>query len=230
MTAYRSELPHDGVHGVSFGTPAALPHPASSAPLLPIAAAAAHFLLVLGLLSPLWLTGLYAWQRAAARRHGSLRGWQDATPPAHRGLLLPLKALAWAAARHVDSRLPPQLSQAHGHALVASEEEEAEAEVTGAGTTGLSLERELQPARETEPWYAEMLAASYARATEATASDINAGAGRRRTAREPQVLAPADLEQSPMETQLALAGVAAVEAAEGYRAASVAAAAERSAA
>jgi len=242
MAAYRSELPHDGVHGVSFGNAAPSPLPAPSAPLLaPLLASVAHFLLVLVLLSPLWLTALYAWQRAAARRHGSLREWQDATPPAHRGLLLPLKALVWAAARHVDSRLPPRLSQARGHALVPSEEDVVDVEATGTDAACTD------PAAAS--WHAGMLAAlapTYARATEAavtppastgtsaaqlaaacltppdTAATANAGAGRRRTAREPQVLAAADLEQSPMGTQLALDGVAAIEAAEEDRAAAAA--------
>ena len=242
MAAYRSELPHDGVHGVSFGNAAPSPHPAPSTPLLaPLLASVAHFLLVLVLLSPLLLTALYAWQRAAARMHGSLREWQAATPPAHRGLLLPLKALVWAAARHVDSRLPPRLSQARGHALVPSEEDAADVEAVGTDAAGTD------PAAAS--WHAGMLAAlapTYARATEAavappastgssaaqpaaacltppdTAATANAGAGRRRMAREPQVLAAADLEQSPMGTQLALDGVAAIEAAEEDRAAAAA--------
>ena len=245
MAAYRSELPHDGVHGVSFGNAAPSPHPAPSAPLLaPLLASAAHLVLVLALLSPLWLTALYAWQRAAARSYGSLRGWQDATPPAYRGLLLPLKALVWSAARHVDSRLPPRLSQARGHALVPSEEEAADVEAAGTDAAGTD------PAAAS--WHAGMLAAlapTYARATEAVvtppastgtaaaqptaaclpppaaAATANAGAGRRRMAREPQT-AGADLEQSPMGTQLALDGVAAIEAAEEDRAAAAATAAD----
>lgn len=235
MAAYRSELPHDGVHGVSFGNAAPSPQAATSAPLLaPLLASVAHFLLVLVLLSPLWLTALYAWQRAAARTHGSLRRWQDASPPAHRRLLLPLKALVWAASRHVDSRLPPRLSQARGHALVPSEEDAADVEAGSTAAAGTD------PAAAS--WHAGMLAAlapTFARAAEAapmppvrtgacadqpaaaslppapdTAPAASAGAGRRRIAREPQVLAAADLEQSPMGTQLALEGVAAIEAAE----------------
>ena len=247
MAAYRSELPHDGVHGVSFGNTAPSPQAAPSAPLLaPLLASVAHFLLVLVLLSPLWLTALYAWQRAAARTHGSLRRWQDATPPAHRRLLLPLKAFVWAAARHVDSRLPPRLSQARGHALVPSEEDAADVEAGSTAAAGTD------PAAAS--WHAGMLAAlapalapTFARAAEAapmppvstdactdqpaatslpppadTAPAASAGAGRRRVAREPQVLAAADLEQSPMGTQLALEGVAAIEVAAEDRAAAAA--------
>ena len=243
MAAYRSELPHDGVHGVSFGNAAPSPQAAPSAPLLaPLLANVAHFLLVLVLLAPLWLTALYAWQRSAARTHGSLRRWQDATPPAHRRLLLPLKALVWATARHVDSRLPPRLSQARGHALVPSEEDAADVEAGSTAAAGTD------PAAAS--WHAGMLAAlapTFARAPEAapmppvstgacadqpaaaslplapdTAPTASAGAGRRRIAREPQVLAAADLEQSPMGTQLALEGVAAIEAGEEDRAAAAA--------
>ena len=158
--------------GVTFGTAAASPHAPNRAPLT----VAAQLALVAALLSPLWLTALYAWQRSADRAHGSLRRWQDATSPAQRRLLLPIKALVWAAAQHMDSRLPPQLSQKRGHALVPSEEEDAEATAAqgAGGTVGAeaALGRELRPARESEPWHAEMLTASHVRATEVGASQL----------------------------------------------------------
>ena len=65
--------------------------------------------LVLGLalLSPLWLTILYAWQRGGERAHGTLEGWQDATPTKHRLWLVPAKRLAWSLVHRIRGATAP---------------------------------------------------------------------------------------------------------------------------
>ena len=146
-----------------------------------------QLLLVLLLLTPLWMTAIYAWQREGERAHGTLQAWQDATPAAQRAVVSPAKALAWALVHRIRGSMPLQIRQAtgglQGHRLVAADEEAAdEAEDEAEGTR-----RSVRATPETP----------------AQATGAMCGMARR-TTREPQVLADAELSLAPVVTQEAL--------------------------
>lgn len=182
--------------------------------------------LALLLLTPLWLTAVYAWQRAGERANGTLQAWQNATPVAQYAVVAPAKAMAWALVHRTRGSMPLQIRQAtgglHGHRLVAADEaaaDEAESE-----TKGMRRGVRASP----EPDHAESLAkcraAAAAAATAAARTDDRApmprevasaldaatsaeaeparcGGMPRRATREPQVLADTELSLAPVVTQ-----------------------------
>lgn len=210
-------------------------------------------LLVLLLLTPLWLTAVYAWQRTGERAHGTLQAWQDATPVARRAVVAPAKALAWAFVHRVRGSMPLQIRQAtgglQGHRLVAADEaaaDEAEYEAEGARRRmratpepvhAESLARSLAAAAaasaaaactvDREPMPREM-ASPLDDATPAKTGGPRCGGVQRRAAREPQVMADAELALAPVVTQEALQVAGGCAPASGGEAEELAAAAGKS--